>query len=118
MIATHFCPPARLLAARAWHERTLAHQQAFRHLERAHILGQASTIQHVRAHWHMFMWGLRSKASRETFGQLIRMVGAALKTAIGRVPSGNTGGSDVSPFKSMPVPQELDAIASVIGLGR
>lgn len=67
----------------------------------------------------MFMWALRSKAPRETFGQLIRMVGAATKTAIGRVSSGNTGGSNASPFKSMPVPQELDAIiASVIGRGR
>jgi len=31
--------------------------QAFRHLERAHILGQSSTVQHVRTHWHMFAGG-------------------------------------------------------------
>jgi hypothetical protein len=61
-------------------------QQAFRHLERAHILGQASTIQHARAHWHMLIWGLRSKAPGETLGQLIRMVSATTKTAIGSAP--------------------------------
>jgi hypothetical protein len=88
--------------------------QAFRHLERAHIIGQASTMQHVRAHWHMFIWGLRSKAPREVFGQLIRMVGAATKTAVGRVPAGNTGGSNVSPFKPLPLPQDLAAIIASV----
>jgi hypothetical protein len=39
--------------------------QAFRHLERAHVLGQSSTVQHVRTHWHMFVWGIRSKSFRE-----------------------------------------------------
>ena len=84
--------------------------QAFRHLERAHVLGQSSTVQHVSTHWHMFVWGIRSKSFRETLGQVVRMVGAATKTAIGLVPSGNTGGSNVSPFKTLPVPQDLAAI--------
>jgi hypothetical protein len=30
---------------------------SFAHLERAHVLGQASTIEHVRVHWHMLLWG-------------------------------------------------------------
>ena len=84
--------------------------QAFRHLERAHVLGQSSTVQHVRTHWHMFVWGIRCKSFREIIGQVVRMVGAATKTAIGLVPSGNTGGSNVSPFKTLPVPQDLAAI--------
>jgi Protein of unknown function (DUF3703) len=84
--------------------------QAFRHLERAHVLGQSSTVQHVRTHWHMFIWGIRSKSFRESLGQVVRIVGAATKTAIGLVPSGNTGGSDVSPFKPLPVPKDLAAI--------
>ena len=93
--------------------------QAFRHLERAHVLGQASTVQHVRTHWHMFIWGVRSKSFREALGQVIRIVGAATKTAIGLVPSGNTGGSNVSPFKPLPVPQDLAPIlASVKPLSR
>jgi hypothetical protein len=84
--------------------------QAFRHLERAHVLGQSSTVQHVRTHWHMFVWGICSKSFREALGQVVRMFGAATKTAIGLVPSGNTGGSNVSPFKPLPVPQDLAAI--------
>lgn len=87
--------------------------QAFWHLERAHVLGQASTVQHVRAHWHMFVWGIRSKSLRETLGQVVRMVGAATKTAIGLVPIGNTGGANVSPFKPLPVPQDLATLLAL-----
>ncbi|MBL8687866.1 MAG: DUF3703 domain-containing protein [Rhodospirillaceae bacterium] len=79
----------------------------FRHLERAHILGQASTIEHVRTHFHMLAWGLRHRDLREVAGQVLRVVGAATKTV---VPHGNTGGSDVSPFRSMPIPGDLAAI--------
>jgi hypothetical protein len=80
---------------------------AFSHLERAHILGQASTLQHVRAHWHMLRWSVRQRNIREGLGQTLRIVGAALSTALGLVPQGNTGGSNVNPFRSMPLPPEL-----------
>ncbi len=81
---------------------------AFSHLERAHVLGQASTVQHVRVHWRMFLWGVHQQHLRECLGQLLRLCGAATKTAIGLVPSGNTGGANVSPFKSMQIPLELE----------
>ena len=81
---------------------------AFTHLERAHVLGQASTRQHVRVHWCMFVWGLHQRSVRECLGQLFRIAGAATMTAIGLVPHGNTGGANVSPFKPMPVPADLD----------
>ncbi len=80
---------------------------AFSHLERAHVLGQASTVEHVRVHWHMLLWSIRQRNVRECLGQMLRIVGAALSTALGLVPQGNTGGSNVPPFKSMPVPPEL-----------
>lgn len=83
---------------------------AFTHLERAHVLGQASTREHVRAHWAMFRWGLRNRRPREITGQALRIVGAATKTAIGRVPEGNTGGSNISPFRPLPVAADLQAI--------
>lgn len=79
----------------------------FRHLERAHVLGQASTAQHVRVHVHMLVWGWKQRSTREVLGQLLRIVGAATKTAVGWIPAGNTGGSNVSPFKPMPIPQDL-----------
>ena len=80
---------------------------AFSHLERAHILGQASTVEHVRAHWHMLLWSIRQRNVREGLGQLVRIGGAAISTAVGLVPQGNTGGTNVNPFKSMPLPPEL-----------
>jgi hypothetical protein len=83
---------------------------AFSHLERAHILGQASTVEHVRVHWHMFLWSIRQRNVRECLGQLLRIVGAAISTAVGLVPRGNTGGTNVNPFKSMPIPPELAAL--------
>ncbi|MFI5224720.1 MAG: DUF3703 domain-containing protein, partial [Nitrospirales bacterium] len=55
----------------------------FSHLERAHVLGQASTVEHVRAHWHMLLWSIRQRNVRECLGQMLRIVGAALSTALG-----------------------------------
>lgn len=81
----------------------------FRHLERAHVIGQSSTALHTRVHWLMLRWGLRHRCWREVMGQVPRLIGAATKTAIGWVPTGNTGGSNVSPFKAMPIPQDLQA---------
>jgi hypothetical protein len=82
----------------------------FAHLERAHVLGQASTREHVCVHWRMLLWAWRHRDAREFFGQVYRLTGAATKTFIGLVPTGNTGGANVSPFKPMPIDPELDAI--------
>ncbi len=84
--------------------------ESFRHLERAHVLGQASTVEHVRVHWRMLRWGLRQRRPREVAGQVLRVVGAASKTALGWVPTGNTGGADVSPFRPMPIAPDLQAL--------
>jgi hypothetical protein len=83
---------------------------AFSYLERAHILGQASTVEHVRVHWHMFLWSIRQRNVRECLGQLLRIAGAAISTSAGLVPQGNTGGTNVNPFKRMPIPPELAAL--------
>lgn len=85
-------------------------EAGFRHLERAHVLGQASTLLHVRAHVHMLSWGLRQRDLREAWGQVVRIIGAATKTALGWVPAGNTGGANVSPFKPLPISADLQQI--------
>ncbi|MET4575543.1 hypothetical protein ABIE13_000640 [Ottowia thiooxydans] len=85
-------------------------ESSFKHLERAHVLGQASTVQHVRVHFEMLRWAWRKGRASEALGQVIRIIGAATKTAAGWVPTGNTGGANVSPFKVMPVPQDLKEI--------
>ncbi|UTW00697.1 DUF3703 domain-containing protein [Marinomonas rhizomae] len=82
-------------------------KQEFSHLERAHVLGQESTYWHVRVHVLMLAWAIRNGSTREALGQLFRIVGAATKTAFGLVPQGNTGGANVSPFKTMPINHDL-----------
>jgi len=82
-------------------------QDAFAHLERAHVLGQASTREHVRVHVEMLLWGIRNRSPREILGQVVRIVGAATKTFIGLVPDGNTGGANISAFRKLPVPDDL-----------
>ena len=79
---------------------------AFHHLERAHILSQRSTAEHVHVHWRMLRLGASVGAWREVIGQAKRIVAAAVVSRIW-VPIGNTGRADVSAIKPMPVPDDL-----------
>jgi hypothetical protein len=88
---------------------------AFRHLERAHVLGQSSTYQHTRVHWLMLKHGVREKDGREIAGQVLRIGGAATKTPLGIYPKGNTGGANVNPLKAMPIEPDLAAILAKAG---
>lgn len=45
--------------------------QAFVHLERAHVLGQGVTRFHLAAHWHMLGWELRYRRGRGAPGQVL-----------------------------------------------
>ena len=80
---------------------------AFMHLERAHVLGQWHVGPHVLAHLGMLRIGWRRRDLREIVGQLLRIPGGAIGSAMGRVPRGNTGGSRVSAFREMPIPPDL-----------
>lgn len=82
------------------------HATAMRRLERAHILGQHRTGLHVRSHMGMLALAWQRGDRREIVGQLLRIVAAALFSRIW-VPTGNTGGADVSAFRRMPVPEDL-----------
>lgn len=83
---------------------------AFRHLERAHVLGQSSTYQHTRVHWLMLKHGVREKDGKEIAGQILRIGGAATKTPLGIYPKGNTGGANVNPLRPMPIEPDLAEI--------
>jgi hypothetical protein len=89
-------------------------QLAFCHLERAHILGQAFPIAHARAHWWMLKVGWQWRDGVEILGQIPRIVGALLFSRVW-VPRGNTGGARVSPFKSMPIPEDLQSLLDRYG---
>jgi hypothetical protein len=60
----------------------------------------------------MLGYGLRRHAVREIAGQLLRLAVAAPGSWTGRYPTGNTGGSDVSALKSLPVPHDLQPLLS------
>ena len=81
--------------------------QALHHLERAHVLGQRHIVPHVRSHWAMLMIELRRRRANAVWGQLARVVLGALGSAVGKVPAGNTGGTDISMFRRMPIDPEL-----------
>ena len=78
----------------------------FKHFENAHILGQASIYWHTYVHWLMLYWGWQNQDLKEVVGQLIRVVGAVTKTTFGWLPSGNTGGANISAFTSLPLADE------------
>lgn len=84
-------------------------EPAFHHLERAHILSQRHTAEHVHVHWLMLRLGASAGAWREVIGQATRIVAAAVFSRIW-VPIGNTGRANVSALKPMPVPDDLRSL--------
>ncbi len=83
---------------------------AWAHLERAHILGQAYPAEHTAVHWKMLVFGFRIKSGKEVIGQLPRLLVGGVKSFIGKIPVGNTGGSNVPPLLPMAIPADLKSI--------
>ena len=76
-------------------------------LERAHVLSQREIGPHLRVHLLMLRaaWVLRD--GRELRGQLLRLALTPIGHLSGRLPLGNTGASNVSPFEPMALPPDL-----------
>ena len=89
-------------------------EDAFRHLEDAHVIGQHSTRLHCMAHYYMLKHGLKHGDIKECLGQILRLIGALTKTAFGLIPNGNTGGANISPFKPLPISQTNQIILDKI----
>ncbi len=83
---------------------------AFAHLERAHILGQQYVATHVRTHLAMLRIGIQRRDAREIIGQIVRLPAAAIGSALGIPPGGNTGGANVGFFAQMEIPPDLKAL--------
>lgn len=92
--------------------------EAFRHLERAHILGQLRFADHVVVHLWMLRVALARADRREVRGQLLRLVATVPGHLFGWVPLGNTGGADVSALRPMPIPVDLQPHFAGFSLGR
>jgi hypothetical protein len=85
-------------------------QECWLHYERAHIIGQRYPLQHSYVHWQMLKFGIKIKSTREVFGQITRLVFGGVKSFVGTVPVGNTGGANVPPLRQMEIPSDLQTI--------
>jgi hypothetical protein len=86
------------------------YQLAWRHLERAHIIGQAFPFQHSYVHWLMLNFGFKIKDFKEIVGQIPRLLVGGVKSFVGKIPVGNTGGANVPPLQPMEIPADLRLI--------
>ena len=85
-------------------------ERAFQNLERAHVIGQTSVRAHAKTHWLMFKLEIQRRRIAAASGQAVRLVLGVIGSAIGVVPTGNTGGTDISMFKRLPIPRDLQEI--------
>ena len=83
---------------------------SWRHLERAHFLGQPYTFEHTLVHWKMLRFAMRIKNIGEIIGQLPRLLFGGVKSFVGHIPWGNTGGADVPALQPMEIPKDLASI--------
>ena len=90
--------------------RTSELDLAYRRFERAHILGQLNPIRHTESHFWLLRVAIRKRDYFDIFGQIFRILTGFLGSIIGVVPTGNTGGSNVNPFKKMDIPNDLKEI--------
>jgi hypothetical protein len=85
-------------------------QPALEQLKRAHVLGQLAVWPHFYTHWLMAGVEWRRHRFGAVAGQLIRMLLGVIGSAVGKVPTGNTGDSDINMFVSLPIDPELQQI--------
>ena len=85
-------------------------QNAWHHLERAHIIGQKYPYEHSLVHWKMLQFGIKIKSTKEVLGQIPRLLVGGVKSFVGHIPVGNTGGANVPPLKPMEIPKDLQII--------
>ena len=84
--------------------------KAWNHLERAHIIGQAYPLAHTHVHWLMLKFGFAIKSRKEILGQIPRLLIGGVKSFVGIIPVGNTGGANVPPLRPMEIPDDLQKI--------
>lgn len=83
---------------------------AWRHLERAHIIGQPWPGEHTYVHWLMLNFGFRIKSGKEILGQIPRLLVGGVKSFVGKIPVGNTGCANVPPLRPMEIPPDIQEL--------
>lgn len=92
--------------------------QAFAHLERAHIQGQRYLVPHLATHWRMLQIARARRDQRETRGQIARLAAVFFGYLTGWVPKGNTGGANVSATEPMTPPADLAPLLADYNVSR
>lgn len=93
-------------------------QMAWQHLEKAHVIGQAYPCEHSYVHWKMLLFGIHIKNGKEILGQIPRLVFGGVKSFVGTIPVGNTGGANVPPLRPLPISEEIQVIFEKAGVKR
>ena len=55
----------------------------------------------------MLLFGIYIKNYKEIIGQIPRLLVGGVKSFVGYIPVGNTGGANVPPLKPMAIPDEI-----------
>ena len=95
-------------AAKAADEQNF--EEAWHHLERAHVVAQDRLGPHCVSHWRMLELAWRTRDWRELLGQIFRLSLAPIGNLTGRLPIGNSGRSNVSAFARMEIEPEISRV--------
>ncbi|MEN7536665.1 DUF3703 domain-containing protein [Aurantiacibacter flavus] len=85
-------------------------EEAWHHLERAHVVAQDRLGPHCVSHWRMLELAWRTRDWRELLGQIFRLSLAPIGNITGRLPIGNSGRSNVSAFARMEIEPEISRV--------
>ena len=55
----------------------------------------------------MLLFGFKTKNTKEIIGQIPRLLVGGVKSFVGNIPIGNTGGANVPPLQQMEIPEDL-----------
>ena len=95
-------------AAKALDEQNF--EEAWHHLERAHVVAQDRLGPHCVSHWRMLELAWRTRDWHELVGQIFRLFLAPIGNITGRLPTGNSGRSNVSAFARMEIEPEISRV--------
>ncbi|MBC7412608.1 MAG: DUF3703 domain-containing protein, partial [Bacteroidia bacterium] len=66
--------------------------------------------EHTVVHFKMLKFGIAIKSTKEIIGQIPRLLVGGVKSFVGLIPLGNTGGANVPPLQQMEIPKDLQLI--------
>lgn len=64
-------------------------------------------------HWKMLQFEIKIKSTKEILGQIPRLLVGGVKSFVGHIPVGNTGGANVPPLQAMEIPDDIQRILNV-----